>query len=158
MAERAKIGRPTIYTEELANRICELVSSNTCGLDDLCEQNPELPAFTTIYQWRARKEDFSQKYFAALALKADLLADEIISIADKIPSFHDENGIERIDSGMARKAQSRIAARQWTAMKLQPKRWGDLKQIEDLKNANERVIEELNTLKSRLDKENTKEY
>ena len=52
-------GRPTIYTKELAERICELVATHTIGIKALCKMYDDLPDQHTIKQWRQKNLEFS---------------------------------------------------------------------------------------------------
>jgi len=76
----AKMGRPTKYSEELVDRfLTELVEG--ASLNQLCAK-PEYPSRNTICRWLNEREDFRDKYRIARELQADLLADEVVPIAD----------------------------------------------------------------------------
>ena len=55
--------------------------------------------------------DFRAQYSAAMEIRADLLADEIVEISDS--------------GDDPQKARNRIAARQWLAAKLKPRTYGE---------------------------------
>ncbi len=131
MQETEKFGRPTIYSDELGERICELVSVSTKSIEKLCIIHKDLPDPTTIYKWRISNKDFSQKYNDARANQADLLAMEIIDIADD--SSHDTlikedqygNLTESCNSEWIARSRLRVDARKWIASRLLPKIYGD---------------------------------
>lgn len=150
-------GRPCMYTKELGDRICNLIATNACGLSRLTKEYG-LPDKQTIFNWIQTIPEFLDQYLTARKFQSHVIADEIIDMAPNISTFEDKEGVERIDSGILGRAKFDFEAKKWHASKLEPKIYGDNKQVEDLKNANERVIEELAALKSRLDKENIKEY
>jgi hypothetical protein len=124
-------GRPTTYTLELGERICELVATNTCGLDDLCDGYDFMPNESTVRLWRFKHPEFSTKYAQAKMLQAELLAEQIHKISNSPVMYHDSEGNERVDSGSVALARLRVDSIKWHASKLAPKIYGDRKQIEE---------------------------
>lgn len=106
---KKKMGRPTIYSEALVSEICGLISSGK-SITEICDQDG-MPARLTLYRWMREYPDFGNAYVRAREERADLLADEVLSIADTEP---DPN-----------KARVRVDARKWAAAKLNPKNYGD---------------------------------
>lgn len=103
-------GRPTDYTPELADLICEAIASGG-ALYKMCQDRDDFPAESTVYLWLQRYPEFSEKYARARERQADRRCDEIVTIAD-----------EATDAGLAR---LRVDARKWQASKLAPKKYGD---------------------------------
>lgn len=103
-------GRPSSYTDEIADEICEGIA-NGAALHRLCAERDDLPTERTVYNWLASNEVFVQKYARARERQQDRRVDEIIVIADE---EDDPN-----------KARVRIDARKWAASKLAPKKYGD---------------------------------
>ena len=106
------LGRPTKYTEAIADTACERIAQgkslvNICGELDL--------SYTQVMVWLKKYPDFTDNYARARQDQADWYADEIISVIDNAPS--DRNEIER--------AKIKIEALKWVASKLKPKRYGD---------------------------------
>ena len=126
-------GRPTIYTEELANKICELVATHPYGLPKLCKMFPELPNKDTINVWRWEKPGFSAKYTEAKQFQSELMAESIEDVAEELheSSYVDGMGVTKIDPGMLGYARLVCDNRKWTAAKLAPKIYGERKQPED---------------------------
>ena len=157
-------GRPTMYTDDLANRICREIASSTDGLKKICANNPDFPVPKTIYEWRIDNRDFSDKYDAAKRLQADLLATEIMDIADdstrdtitKINSVGEEYDV--INSEWVARSRLRVDARKWIASKLLPKVYGDQNRIENLENENHELKAEMQRLREELDAKHKKEY
>lgn len=125
-------GRPTKYTEELANRICEIVATNPEGLPTLCKKFPELPTSETIRVWRWTKQDFSVKYTEAKRFQAEIMAESIEEIIEdtKQYTYYDENNVKKLDAGMLGLARLTVDSRKWHASKLAPKIYGDKQHIE----------------------------
>jgi hypothetical protein len=108
----AKVGRPTIYTPELGDRICDELT-NGKSLVKICEPD-DMPATVSIYKWLREHEEFANNYTRARENQADKYADEIVEIADRATDK---------DSAAAMKV--RVDARKWVSSKLKPKKYGD---------------------------------
>lgn len=130
----ADMGRPTDYSEEIAAKICALIATSSDGLRKICEENSELPCPSTIYLWLTKNESFSEQYARAREDQAQLLADEIVSIADTtqvgVVVTEKAEGTETKHADMIEHRKLRIEARKWVASKLLPKKYGDKQQVE----------------------------
>ena len=159
MTETKKpMGRPSLYTEELADRICAIVAISDIGTERIIEQNDWMPDETTIRAWRFKYSDFSRKYLQAKQLQAELYAESTIQIAAEKSTYIDSEGNKRIDVGHVAWQKLNVNTRQWHASKLAPKIYGDQKRVEELEGENERVKAELRALRDKLDKANIAEY
>jgi hypothetical protein len=105
-------GRPTIYSEELAQKICKRIMDGE-SLRQICESK-DMPDRTTVHDWLSKNEDFSHQYVISREIQADYYADDIIAEADKAT-----------DRDSAAAAKVKVDARKWVAAKLKPKRYGD---------------------------------
>lgn len=153
-------GRPTDYSEEIAQEICEIVSTYPYGLKKLTRIFTNLPAESTINLWRYKHEKFSVDYQKAKLRQADLLAEECLDIADDVSGDYIEtdDGNVKCNSEFVNRSRLRIDTRKWLAAKLLPKQYGDQKQVEELTADKERLKQELRDLQERLDAQNKKEY
>ena len=109
-------GRPTVYTDDIGDLICEGISQKT-PLARLCEENEDLPTARTVYRWLRTHDNFCQNYTRAKEDQADYLAEECLDIAD-------DATIEPADKRI------RVDTRKWLASKFQPKKYGEKQQIE----------------------------
>lgn len=123
----AKMGRPTLYSEELAERICDLVSISECGLKKLCDAHDWMPDRDTINTWRFKNDDFSARYDKAKRNQAEIMMSTIMDIADDSANDYiiDEDGNKRINSELVNRSRLRIDTRKFLAMKLLPKLYGE---------------------------------
>lgn len=80
-------GRPTLYTPELAKRICDLVASHPYGLKKLTSLYPDLPEQTTIYLWSHKNDEFFKEYVVAREKQAHLLFDSAIDELEEIEKY-----------------------------------------------------------------------
>jgi hypothetical protein len=145
--ENKKVGRPTLYSEELAALICERVATSTLGLARLCEIHQDLPVKSTINLWRYKYPEFSTQYAHAKLAQADLLAEEMLDIADDgsndwMESFGEEGDtVYKLNGEHVQRSRLRIDTRKFLAAKLLPKQYGQ--HAEEEKTDNKSVIEML---------------
>src|SRR3990167_3897356 len=140
----AKIGRPTKFTQKLADLICQRVATHNIGLIRLCTKFDDMPNKDTINEWRYKYPDFSAQYAQAKIFQIETLIDEIIDIADN--STQDEiindQGVRVCNSEFIARSRLRIDTRKWLAAKLCPRLYGDKEELvnlkfpSDIKNAN----------------------
>lgn len=106
------MGRPSSYSQALADEICDRITEgasiyNICKLD-------HMPDYRTVWRWLDAHEDFASKCARARMLQAEFMDHKVLETA--------ENCRTKEDSFAAR---VKIAAYQWRAMKLAPKKYGD---------------------------------
>ncbi len=115
---KRKIGRPSKYSDELAEKICEKIA-NGRSLRSICAEDG-VPPMKTIYRWLEANEEFRHQYARAREKQADYFAEEIIEIADSAEA----------ESAAVSKAKLQIDARKWAASKIAPKKYGDKQEID----------------------------
>lgn len=147
-----KMGQPTLYTKELADRICHLISTHPSGLDTLIKQY-ELPPRQTIYNWLNTYPDFFDKYMLAKQQQAHVLADHTLEVSNTIPTYTDKDGNEKIDNGMLGRAKLQMQALIWSAGKLAPKYYGEKAEAK-----NESLKEEALKHSKEIEEKYKKEY
>ena len=75
------IGRPTLYSPELAKEICERVIQGT-SIPKLCEEEG-MPHRSTIWQWMQDNAEFSNILARARKARAHFSVEQMIDIADE---------------------------------------------------------------------------
>ncbi len=73
-------GRPTTYTEQAANEICERMSKGEF-LSDICKDE-HMPALRTVYHWRDDNKDFLARFVRAREDGFEVMAVDCLKIAD----------------------------------------------------------------------------
>lgn len=120
-----KMGAPTKYSVELADKICAMLMQGK-SLNKIC---PELGInITTVWDWLNKYQDFSTKYVRAREAQADLLAEEIVSIADELEieaKHQGETVTFDVSATAVQRNRLRVDARKWYASKLAPKKYAD---------------------------------
>jgi|ERR1043166_1115713 hypothetical protein len=145
--EKKQAGRPTLYTQELADLICERVATSTFGLLRLCAIHDDMPEKITVNVWRRRYPEFAAQYAQAKLFQADLLAEEMLDIADDATNdwmeTFDEEGNEgwKFNGEHVQRSRLRIDTRKFLAAKLLPKQYGD--KTDEKKQDDKSVIEML---------------
>ena len=123
----AKLGRPTLYTDELAAEICRRIVEGE-SLTRICKDD-DMPNVSSVYLWIIKNKDFSNMYAHAREDQADTYSDQIVDIGEEVPMMviTDEDGkvTKRIDPAGVNRNRLRVDARKWVAAKLKPKKYGD---------------------------------
>lgn len=125
----ASPGRPSVYSEELADEICaRIVEGNSAR--SVCKSLGI--GITTMFRWLREKEEFRQQYARACQERADTLAEEIVEIADNSTGdwHEDKDGRQVFDHEHVQRDRLRVDARKWAAARMNPRKWGDRQEIE----------------------------
>lgn len=129
--DKKKAGRPSKYSTEIAEIICDEIATSSKGLKTICDSDNSLPTFKTVFNWLndPAKPEFLQLYARAREGQADLLADEIIEISNT-PSLGTKvvekpTGTETTYADMIEHRRLQVEARKWKAAKLAPRKYGD---------------------------------
>jgi hypothetical protein len=118
------MARPTKFSQELADQICQRVATTSFGLVKICEEF-EID-YATIKRWLISNPEFCAKYEKAKQDQCDVLADEIMTIADNKDDDYTQGEFGKVgNSTNVARARLQIDARKWIASKLKPKKWGD---------------------------------
>lgn len=122
------MGRPSEYSQEMADVICgELIEGRS--LRAICGREG-FPSASTVCRWLARHGEFQRQYAFARKVQADLLADEILQIADDTREDYvtkEVRGkeVEAFNAENVSRSRLRVDARKWLAAKLAPTVYGD---------------------------------
>lgn len=126
-ARSKKLGRPTTFTQALADAICSAIVEGK-SLRAICEAEA-MPDKATVLRWLAdeSRADFCDQYARAREAQADTLAEQMLQIADDGTNDTqvDDEGNVRIDHDHIARSRLRVDARKWLASKLAPKKYGD---------------------------------
>lgn len=123
-------GRPTIYSDELAEQICARIANGE-SLRSIC-RDPDMPERTTVYLWGIRDRDgFFNRYAQARLMQAQTLFDECIDIADDgsndwmEKTLRSGETIEVVNHEHVSRSKLRVDTRLAMIKKLDPQRFGD---------------------------------
>lgn len=120
--EKKKVGRPTTYTKELADLICERLALGE-SIRTVCK-GKDMPAISSVFKWFREHEGFSEQYARAKEESADAMFEDIQDISDE--------GIDVIKKGAAKKSGAlaqivrlKVDTRKWMMSKMKPKKYGE---------------------------------
>jgi hypothetical protein len=86
-----------------------------------------MPSSSTFYIWIEEDEKKSKRYAHACEVRADIIFEDILSIADESENDvkRDKDGKEITNKEMVLRSRLRVDARKWYLSKLSPKKYGD---------------------------------
>jgi len=132
------MGRPEIFTEEIASSICEQIATTSKSLRTICKAE-DMPSVRTVLNWlsegdkedgKAEFKEFLRQYARARDQQADFLAEEILEIADDgtndlMTITKGDVSYEQENKEVTNRSKLRVDARKWISSKLKPKKYGD---------------------------------
>ncbi|MBQ5963158.1 terminase [Massilia sp. ZL223] len=117
-------GRPSTYTQEIADEICERLAKGE-PLAEICRFD-NMPAVRTVSDWKASNAAFSADFARAREEGYDQIAADCLKIADETSNdtVYGENG-ERPNTEWISRSKLRIETRLKLLAKWDPKRYGE---------------------------------
>lgn len=116
------MGRPSTYTKELGDVVCELLAQGI-SLRTVCLMEG-MPTIATAFAWMRTKDNFLNQYARAKQESADAMAEDILDIADETNQVI-KSGAEKKSSAYAQAQRLRVDTRKWLMAKMKPKKYGD---------------------------------
>ena len=105
------------YTPEVIDVLPELMIENLEPLEKLVQRDPRLPSAAVLRKWLIQHPDFAEAYDLAKEAQMEMLADQILEIADNETGDQDRDKLK-------------IQTRQWLMSRLSRKRYGEKQQVE----------------------------
>ena len=129
----ATSGRPTKYSEEMADKICSLLSEGR-SLRSICRED-DMPCKASVFKWLREIDQFSDQYAKAKEEASDAMFEDIQDIADNgsndwIEINDPDNPGYRVNGENIQRSKLRVDARKWMMSKMKPKKYGDKIQTE----------------------------
>ena len=127
-AKTKKTGRPTKYTLDLAESICERLSSGE-SLTSICAAEG-MPKRTTVVGWQGQHDGFSTLYARARVAYADAIFDEAMEIADSSSGDWTTKMVRGeeakvVDHENIQRSRLRVDTRLRVAAKINPAKYGE---------------------------------
>lgn len=122
-------GRPTDYTQDKADAICEQLAMGD-SLRTVCKSD-DMPTVKTVFNWLRKYPEFLQQYTRAKEESADAMADDILDIADDgtndwtTRKNKDGSEYDVVDNDVIQRSRLRVETRKWLMAKMKPKKYGD---------------------------------
>lgn len=108
------MGRPSLYTPELADEICRRLADGE-SLLSICRDDA-MPSRETVRRWLGVHEDFRANYALARGFQADSYADEALDVARQSIGG---------DAALSQSSRLLVDTLKWTCARMAPRRWGD---------------------------------
>ena len=123
-----KTGRPSRYTPELAQEICDRISKGE-PLLQICKDD-RMPERRTVYDWLERIDGLSAQFARAREEGCDAMAEQSLAIMDGEPlAVFDDAGNKRYDSGSIAWNKNRAEHRLKLLACWNPKKYGSKVQL-----------------------------
>lgn len=121
--KKPKMGRPTLFTDELALEICERIA-NGRSLRSVC-LDKDMPHMATVMRWIDDNSDFCEQYRRACEDRETTHFEEMLTIADEVLP----------ETAEVARAKLRIDTRKWVLSRMNPKKYSDKGQDDNTDNA-----------------------
>ncbi len=124
--DHRKIGRPTIYTEGLADQICDRLIQGE-SLIEICE-DPSMPGYRAVMYWLSGRDDkdgpngFVQRYSRARELQQHTKIEQGEARAKRTLQRAEEGEATKEEVGALREFLRHL---HWQAARLAPRVYGD---------------------------------
>lgn len=125
-----KKGRPSIYSDELAEQICERIA-NGMSMREITRAD-DMPGMSTVFRWLADNLNFREQYARAKEAQAEYLAEELLEISDDGSNdWMERKNAEgelvgwNVNGEAIQRSKLRVDARKWLMSKMLPKKYGD---------------------------------
>lgn len=112
---------------ELANALCAEIETAQVGMRRICAR-PGMPTIGRVKRWLREWPEFQAKYARAKQEQAEMMAEDILDIADdgRNDTFETADGNTITDTDVIQRSKLRVDARKWLAAKLLPKKYGEV--------------------------------
>lgn len=115
-------GRPTIYTQELADRICEEIALGK-SIRTVCLA-AEMPGLSSIFKWIRENKEFSQQYAQATSERSECQHEDLLELGDEAISLA-QSVNEKASGAVVQAVKLKADNMKWSMSKMKPKKYGD---------------------------------
>ncbi len=122
------MGRPSDFTQELADRVCEKIAEGY-SMRTVCTAEG-MPVMSTIFRWLREKPDFQQQYAKATEERTEAMSEDILDIADDgtndfMSVKRGKEWVEVENKEVTNRSRLRVDTRKWLMSKMKPKKYAD---------------------------------
>ena len=126
----SKVGRPTSYTQELADKICEQLAVGYSMRT--VSKEPNMPSVETIFRWIRTYPEFNDQYARAKREAADAMSEDLLDIADDGTNDWMEDNYDKgktpgyaLNGENIQRSKLRVDTRKWLMAKMKPRIYGE---------------------------------
>lgn len=120
---KKKAGRPTIFTKELADTICELISSGK-SLRSVCRIE-EMPDASSVFKWLRENEEFSKQYARATEERTESQHEDLLSFGDEALEEAKNVTDPKLANAVVSAVKLKADNLKWSMSRMKPKKYGD---------------------------------
>ncbi len=122
MTETNKNGRPSIYTQELADRICNQLSDGI-SLRTVCLAE-DMPSKTTVFTWLRINKDFLDQYARACDERVESQHEDLLELGDEAVNLA-QSVSDKAAGAVVQAVKLKADNMKWSMSKMKPKKYGD---------------------------------
>jgi hypothetical protein len=128
------MARPIEWTQDKKDKAIETIFTEMAqgkSLRQILDHDDTLPSRRLFYEWMAKDSVLSNHYESISQLRADMMFDEMLEIADDgtndymTKEIGDGIEVQVLNTEHIQRSRLRIDARKWILSKMVPKKFGD---------------------------------
>lgn len=125
MEETRKVGRPSDYTKEMAELICQDISTGK-SLKSIC-RDENRPAIATVFKWMRDYPEFLNQYDKACQDRIESQYEELNEINDEAIEYAKTSdvNVQAVMTAYKLKADNM----KWSMARMKPKKFGDKQDV-----------------------------
>lgn len=116
------VGRPSDYSQETAQKICEYIS-NGKSLRATCLEEG-MPSAVTVFKWMREHEEFLNQYARATEERAEAQNESLLDLGDEAIRLAQEVDV-KASSAVVQAVKLKADNLKWVMSKMKPKKYGD---------------------------------
>lgn len=120
--KKLEVGRPTLYTPELADKICALLSEGI-SIRTICLSD-DMPDKSTFFRWLRIHSELRDQYVRAKRESVDAMGEKILDLSDESVDLAIEVD-PKASGAVVQAVKLQVDTRKWLMSKLLPKVYGD---------------------------------
>lgn len=121
--KKKKGGRPSKYTAELANEICQVIMTSDKGIGALCKEQKHWPNRTTIIKWINKNENFKRQFEIAKKIQIINLIEQVQDILHNLDNLARRQKNRPSDEDLIYLARMQIDEIKWKVAHLMPRKY-----------------------------------
>ncbi len=146
-------GRPTLYTDDLADMMCQIIRTHHESDEDLCNLYDFFPPYRTFCTWKDTYPHFQQAYKRAKDLQLEVCLDNLQKELDnESKDFTEFNNRLYANNGRSNRLRCKVGHLQWRAAVVNPEKYGNKKIEDKIDGLKDQVVDMLLNVEKSRDK------
>lgn len=115
-------GRPTKYTQKLADKICEELALGK-SMRTVCK-GEDMPAISSVFKWLREIKGFSEQYDTAKKESSEALNEILLDLGDDAIALS-QSVDSKASNAVVQAVKLKADNMKWYMSKMKPKKYGD---------------------------------